>query len=232
LKIPPCIQITYDPGLRRSDFNLPENAFLFLCAYDVLSVQDRKNPQAAIESFKKIFDPDNQSVGLVIKINNAKLYPDEVQRLKDGLAGYTNCYFLEEIYQRQKFNSLVNLTNVYISLHRSEGFGLIPAESMYLGKPVIMTNWSGNVDFMTGENSCGVNYKLIPVVSNAETYSPDQLWADPDIDQAAYFMKKLYCDPGYYSTISTNAQDYIREKYSADVIGKMIRDRLTQIKLI
>lgn len=232
LKIPPCIQAKFNPGLIRADFGLPEGVFLFLCAYDVLSVQARKNPQAAIDAFKRAFNPYDQAVGLVVKINNAQENAEGVKQLKDELKNYTNCYFIEEIFPKEKFNAMLNLVDAYISLHRSEGFGLIPAEAMYLGKPVVMTNWSGNVDFMTQDNSCGVNYELIPVGEGTGMYQANQLWADPDIDQARDFMVKLYQNPEYYSLISKRAKAYIQTNYSPEVIGNKMKERLLQVGLL
>lgn len=50
-------------------------------------------------------------------------------------------------------DTLIPLSDCYTSLHRSEGFGLRMAEAMALGKPTIATAYSGNLDFMTAENS-------------------------------------------------------------------------------
>ena len=129
-------------------------------------------------------------------------------------------------------NSLINLVDVYISLHRSEGFGLIPAEAMSLGKPVVMTKWSGNLDLMTADNSCGVDYQLIPLREDFGPYLPGQIWADPDLDQAAFYMQKLHSDALYYAQISEHARMDICNRFSPEVIGKMIKERLQQTGLV
>jgi glycosyltransferase involved in cell wall biosynthesis len=230
--IPPCIQMVYDRNLTRLDFNLPGDRFLFLCAYDVLSTQARKNPLGAIKAFKRAFTKNDPSVGLVLKINNARENPGEIKQLHDELQGYSNCYFIEDGLERLKFNALINLVDAYISLHRSEGFGLIPAEAMSLGKPVIMTRWSGNLDLMTTDNSCGVDYKLIQVEEKTGPYLTGQIWAEPDIDHAAFFMKKLRSDRQYYSHISKHAIKFIRDHFSPEVIGQQIEDRMGKIGLL
>ena len=232
VKIPPCIQIVYDHKLKRTDFDLPDHRFLFLCAYDVLSSQARKNPLGAIKAFKRAFAKNDPSVGLVIKINNTDDNSDEIKQLHDEVQGYSNCYFIEEIFEKQKFNALVKLMDVYISLHRSEGFGLIPAEAMSLGKPAIMTRWSGNLDLMATDNSCGVDYKLIPVAEKFGPYSPDQIWAEPDIDHAAFYMQKLCSEKLYYSQISKHAKKFIHDHFSPEIIGKLIKERMGEVGLL
>lgn len=232
IKIPPCIDPAYNHRLKRLDYNLPDNRFLFMCAYDVFSIQARKNPLGAVEAFKRAFAKNDTSVGLVIKVNNAAENPQEIRKLYAHVNGYSNCYIIEDVFDKPKFNSLLNLIDAYISLHRSEGFGLIPAEAMGFGKPVVMTKWSGNIDFMTDDNSCGVDYKLIPVSKLFGPYAPGQFWADPDINQAAYFMQKLYSDKKFYSLISVQAKKTIHDNFSPSSIGKLIKDRMEQIGLI
>lgn len=231
VKIPPCIHLVYDEQMNRSDFNLPSDRFLFMCAYDVLSIQARKNPLAAVEAFKRAFPKNDSTVGLVIKVNNAVENPQEIKRLYDHVNGYANCYIIEDVLGKLKFNSLLNVVNAFVSLHRSEGFGLIPAEAMGLGKPVIMTRWSGNLDFMTPDNSCGVDYRLVPVGAQSGPYTAGQFWADPDIDHAAFFMKKLFWNREYYQQISIHARKTIETEFSPDVVGGMIRKRLEDLGL-
>lgn len=83
-----------------------------------------------------------------------------------------------------------------VSLHRSEGFGLVPAEAMNFGKPVIMTNWSGNKDYMSRDNSIGIDYQLVRLAKDYGPYKAGQYWAEPDVEQAAYWMKKSFSGSG------------------------------------
>ena len=230
--IPPCIHTTYNTGLTRSDFKLPDDRFLFFCAYDISSVQTRKNPLGAIEAFKRAFLKSDTSVGLVIKIINARQNLGEVKLLHEALCGYSNIYFMEDILERSNVIALLNLIDAYVSLHRSEGFGLVPAEAMSLGKPVIMTKWSGNVDFMTDGNSCGVDYKLTSIKEKIGPYLPGQKWAEPDLDHAAFFMMKLRSDQEYCTQISEEAKKFIQEHFSAVGIGQLMKDRMQHIGLL
>ncbi len=227
--IPPCVKVELDATLTRDDFKLPRDAFLFLCAYDAHSIYERKNPLGVIRAFKKAFKQNDTSVGLVVKINNSNFDFESIRQIKNELQGYRNCFLIEETFPLLKFYSLVNHINAFVSLHRSEGFGLILAEAMSLGKPVIATNWSGNTDFMTPQNSCAVDYKLIPVKQGLAPYQPGQFWADADIDSASFFMNKLTSDHVFYNRISMNARDSIVPNFSPEKIGNIMKKRLDEI---
>ncbi len=55
---------------------------------------------------------------------------------------------------------LVNSIDCFVSLHKAEGWGLGIAEALSLGKKVIVTSYSGNLDFCTGLNVYSVNYSI------------------------------------------------------------------------
>ncbi|SHJ50202.1 glycosyltransferase family 4 protein [Paramaledivibacter caminithermalis] len=230
--IPPCIKVDSISRICRKDFNLPENRFLFLTMYDSWSFKDRKNPQGTIEAFKDAFSPKDTSVGLVIKINNSDSKPDEINKLTESAKGYNNIYFIKKKLERSDVNALINMCDCFVSLHRSEGFGLVLAEAMYLGIPVIGTNWSGNKDFMNYDNSCPVDYELVKLGKDIGPYKAYQIWAEADRDQCAYYMKELISNKDYYDKIAQNGKKTIRRLYSPQRIGKMIRERLESLRLL
>lgn len=229
VKIPHSIEVRIQEPRDRAYFHLPENTFLFLSMYDVKSYQERKNPRGAIEAFKKAFEPDNLEVGLVVKVNCYKSSQDELDMLDLLKENYQNIYFIKDTISRNDINSLIFLTDCFVSLHRSEGFGLGLAEAMYLGKPVIGTGWSSNTDFMNTNNSCLVDYQLIHVGKDQGPYKAYQSWADPDIEHAAAYMRRLAVDTDYYRKIAENGEKHIKENYSPEAIGRLIRQRLDYI---
>lgn len=235
-KIAP-VPVFYMPaGIHRRDaekkfdrkyFGLPEGAFLFLNFFDVYSYVSRKNPYAAMKAFKKAFPPDDLEVGMVVKINNAS-ENDGIAELERFAGEYRNIYFIAETMSRDEINGLINVCDASVSLHRSEGLGLLCAESMFYGKPVIATNWSGNTDFMTAENACMVDYRMIPV----EDYcgmEEGQWWADPSIEHAAQYMGRLCSDKEYYGRIAANAKKYMRTEYTPQAGGMRMEKRLGEI---
>ncbi len=231
VKIPHSIEVNIEVARSREFFQLPQDTFLFLAMYDVKSYQERKNPGAAIASFKAAFRPDDLSVGLVLKVNCYKSNQHELNYLDSLIADYRNIYLIKETISRNDVNALIEVTDCFVSLHRSEGFGLGLAEAMYLGKPVIGTNWSSNTDFMNNSNSCLVDYKLVPVGQDYGPYKSYQYWADPDVGHAAQYMARLASDQEYYNKIARTGESHIKKYYSPQVIGELIQRRLDYIHL-
>ena len=99
---------------------------------------------------------------------------------------------VDQVLSREELNALIGVADCYISLHRSEGFGITMAEAMSLEKPVIATGFSGNTDFMTASNSFLVNYELVEIEQDHGPYKKGWLWAEPDVNHAAEFMRKVY----------------------------------------
>ncbi len=226
------------PGIRRDDklemysreyFGLPEDEFLFLNFYDAYSYSTRKNPEAAIKAFQMAFAPDDKTVGLVLKVNNATAGDEGIVKLQSLVGHYTNIHIFAKTMSRDEVNALIDICDVSVSLHRSEGLGLLCQESMYYGKPVIATGWSGNTDFMNDDNSCLVRYEMIPIGEYYGLNDPNQMWAEPDISHAAEYMARLRTDKEYYEKLAANAKQHIHTVFSCEVCGKRMEKRLKEI---
>ena len=231
LRMPHAIRIAVPPDLQRAGLglSLPEDRFLFLTMYDTLSVQARKNPQAAIEAFRRAL-PDPRGVGLVVKINNPARCPDEVSALKVSLQSVPGVWVVDRILTRQEVYNLEMMCDSFVSLHRSEGFGLALAESMYLGKPVIATAWSGNMDFMNADNACPVRCRLVRLEQDYGPYSKGQYWAEPDVDQASWYMRRLVAEDGWRKEVGLRGQQTIQAEFSPEAVGQLYRQRLDVIE--
>lgn len=235
--IPLPIELTLSPTVKRSAFGLPEDRYIFLFTFSQMSGDGRKNPWAVIDAFQKAFgNPGDKGPLLVIKAHQPDMFPDLYRDLHAAVRKVGGI-LLSESYSRQGINDLLACADVYVSLHRAEGFGLGIAEAMYLGKPVIATNYSGNVDFTRPEHSYLVDYRLIPVTMEqlryhpalARYYQPGLLWAEADIEQAAHWMRHLYENPDEGRQYGQRAAEFMRRYYNHAVTGQLIDNRLRQI---
>lgn len=230
VRMPHAIEFAVSPGASRAQFGLPEGKFLFLMMYDFSSYQERKNPRAALAAFEQAFGRDEEQVALVIKTQNAAMHEHDLQALREAIGERRNVIWINETLTRQQVYDLQAVCDCLVSLHRSEGFGLGPAESMFLGKPVIATNWSGNIEFMRQDNSLPVDYRLITIAKDVGVYRAGQTWADPDVAHAAALMRRISTDSALRERISAEARRTMREEFSPQAIGRRIRDRLAFIQ--
>lgn len=226
--VPYNIKLDNGDAYGRDYFHLPEDKYLFLVMYDFKSISERKNPQAVIEAYKQAFSDTDSGVGLVIKINHLK-QSKELEQLKQQLEGYSNIYYITDNLSRKEVESLIAVSDVLVSLHRSEGFGLPLAEAMYLGTSVIATNWSANTEFMDKESACLVDYTLIEIKKNIGPYEKGNYWAEADVKQAADYMKKLYHEKDYHERMCQKGKAYIREVLNVDRPLKVISKKLGSI---
>ncbi len=229
LQVPLPVLAQPDSGLQRSDFGLAEGVFVLLCSFDFNSFLSRKNPLAVVEAFRRAFADDNRDVCLVLKSSNGHRHPEKLRILLNAVAMDSRILIRDEVLDRSHVQALQRCADVYISLHRSEGFGLGLAECMRLGKPVIATAWSGNMEFMTAENSCLVDYKLVPVGEGEYLHYVGQRWADPDIDQAAGYLRRLQEDREFAARIGACAARDIGEHLSAGTVAAQLTKRLREL---
>lgn len=210
----------------RSSFGLDDDVFLVLSSFDFNSFMTRKNPSAAIRAFRKAFPSGKEKVNLLLKTHGGENHPVWKNELEVLCEDDPRIIFLDRVLSADELIGLQSCADVFLSLHRSEGFGLNLAESMALGKPVIATGYSGNMDFMTPTNSCLVGYELVPVKEGEYPFPEGQVWADPDIDQAAYYLRRVYENYEYRTSIGWRAKLDIKSNYSPAVIGERIKARL------
>ena len=225
--IPYGIETPYEEGLERADFGLEEGEFLVLMMYDSNSYASRKNPGAAIEAFRAAFGEKPEKAKLVIKISNPK--DEDIAYVKERLAPGSYALMTERM-DRKRMNSLIRLCDGYLSLHRSAGFGLVLAEAMSLGTAAVATNYSANTEFMAEEAACMVGCRMVKVDGRYQ-HDEDgtQVWAEPDVKEAAAYLKRLRDDPGYRREKAEAGKKHIREKLSPERCAEAIRKRMGEI---
>ncbi len=234
--VPLATEVRLTSFLGRRYFGLPENSYLFLFYFDFSSYIDRKNPFAVIKAFEKVLAgvPAAQT-HLVIKLNRGISSPQGERHYQRFSAEVESSRYrdriiiVDRLLTDNEVKNLVRCCDCFVSLHRSEGYGRGLAEAMYLGKPVIATGYSGNLDFMDETNSCLVRYSLINVEEGQYPYSEGQVWAEPDIDHAVHHMLKLVDNQDYGRQLGQVASHHIRVHFSYRASGLRYQNRLEQI---
>ena len=226
ISMPYSLQDSNNTKSDRKKYNLPENMFLFFMIYDHNSTLERKNPRGTLLAFKEAFS-NNENVGIVLKISH---YSTEDENLISEILGdRKNIFIITDNLSRQELDVLMSSIDVYVSLHRAEGFGLTIAEAMLKQKPVIATNWSANIEYMNSESACMVGYKIIELKESIYPFKAGSKWADPNISEAASYMKMLYENKQYYNKISMNGKKYAEEKLNIQVSVDRVNKRINEI---
>jgi glycosyltransferase involved in cell wall biosynthesis len=213
-----------DSSLTKKSFGL-DDRFAFLFTFDFLSVLKRKNTIGLVDAFCEAFTP-NEGPVLILKSINGDKRMIEFEKLKWACRGRSDVIVIDEYFDVVKSASLMAVTDCYVSLHRSEGLGLTMAEAMALGKPVIATGYSGNMDFMTEENSLVIPWTLVPVGKDAEGYPSGAKWAEPDLGAASVAMRRVYEDQNFARNLGAKAQRDIAENFSPQKTGERMKSRL------
>lgn len=211
----------------RKYFGLPENVCLFLVSYDGYSCSERKNPMASVRAYCNAFSQSEACVGLVIKATHAS--DEDLQAFQQMLKGYPNIYVLTDSFSKAEFNSLLQCIDVYVSLHRAEGFGLVMAEAMMLGTAVIATNWSANTEFMNDEVAWMVPADIIELDKDVFPYQKGTHWAQPDEKNAAKGMQELFKNKKMRQQLCANAQRHIEMVLSQQMAAERMKKRLSKL---
>lgn len=211
----------------REKFGLSADEFIFLFSFDFNSSLSRKNPLALIEAFRRAFMP-SQPVRLVIKSQNSIYCPHQIKKLRDAAEGL-NISFIDQCYDDGTQLALTKSCDAFVSLHRAEGFGLGIAEAMAMGKPVIATGWSGNMDYMNVCNSLPVKFQLARLEQTDPPYEKGSLWALPDIDDAVEKLRFVFMNRESARGTGGAAGEYMARFHSRAAIGTLLESRLSLI---
>ena len=224
-----AVEASPSRAYRRAEFGLADDAFTFLFSFNFNSYVARKNPVGAIKAFKRAFPDRDQPVALVLKALSSDKAGDRMRPLREAIHGDDRIHLLDRTMSRDEIFGLESVVDSYLSLHRSEGFGLGLAESMFLGKPVIGTAYSGNMEFMDETNSLLVDYHLTPVGEGEYPFPDGQQWAEPSEEHAAELMRRLVGDRAFGIDLGARARAHMQQHFSATAVGAGVADRLSQI---
>ena len=223
---------TFPDPVGKAAFGLDPDAFVFLYAFDANSSIERKNPEAAIRAFSRAFGGDSKAC-LLLKMTNAgrSEHRDRVQRL---LAEAATCEadvrILTADLSRDDILRLISAVDCYVSLHRAEGFGYTCAEAMAYGKPVIATGYSGNLQFMTPDNSFLVDFEEVEVAVADGPFQRGSVWAEPSVEHAEALMRKVYADRSSARAVGARGRDTVRANLSPEAVSRVVARALRREK--
>lgn len=226
----PGVEIGEVEPISRSSLGIPEHHLVFLFVFDLHSQLHRKNPIGVLRAFQNAFREDD-AVTLVIKATGGDIFSDDLALLRATVSG-KNIILLEDLLPRARAYGLIAMSDCFVSLHRSEGFGLGLAEAMLMGKPVIATGYSGNLAFMNRDNSVLVDYKIVDIAEDRPLYTKGNFWADPSIEHAAACMRQVYEHRDEARERAVRVQPEVQRLLSLATAGQRMHERLTQIQAL
>lgn len=208
----------------RARYGIPDGP-MFLFMFDYFSTVDRKNPLGLIDAFCAAF-AEGEGPVLVIKSINGDQVRSERERVRFRAAGRSDIVLLEDYLSPEENAALLGAATAYVSLHRSEGYGLTIAESMARGVPVVATNFSGNLEFTTPDDSILIDCALAPVPTGAGPYPAGATWAEPDLAAAAAAMRRIVAEPDWARALGAQGRERIRTAASPDAVARFVRERV------
>ena len=228
--VPPAVNVGEAPAYERDHFGMVPNRFYFMFSFDYHSSPYRKNPIGALQAFQRAFHKNDGNVGLIIKsIGNLNRYAEMTAELRQAAATNSQIILIERNISRAEILGLICASDAYISLHRSEGFGMGMAEAMNFGRIVIATDYSGSTDFLTQQTGFPIKFSVRPVAVHEYPWSDKQFWAEPDISSAAAAMQMILKFPHIARERADAGQKFVQQKYGIIAVGEIMKTRICHL---
>ena len=188
---------------------------------DLDSYYERKNPLGVLEAFSAAFPVQYRDVELILKVRGVNLVS------RDELHAFSSkdnrIKIIDKTLSRIEVDVLMSECNVFLSMHRSEGFGLGPAEALLSEKIVGATNYGGTTDFIDVNTGFPVDYKMVPIKPRQYPYWYNQLWADPSIESAASALRFIYNNFDEAQRRAIYGRNLMLDQHSYKVVANKMR---------
>lgn len=196
-----------------------DDTFFFFTSFDHYSYVERKNPVATIRAFIDAFGND-PTKRLLVRSSHASAFKNEHAEIVNLAKDHSNIRIIDEFTSREDLLGLLAACDCFVSLHRSEGFGLMIAEALALGIPVIATDYGGSTEFLNAMNGFPIPWEPITIKNNIGPYDAGSVWAEPSHDAAVAAMKKI---------ATTKSPRIPRDIFSSSMIGALIKKAFTEL---
>jgi len=209
---------------------MDQDMFYFMFSFDYFSHPTRKNPLGVVRAFQRAFPNPAERVGLVIKSTSAIHQHREIKSVILEAARHDHrIKVIDRTFSRDEMLSLIRQSDCYVSLHRSEGFGLGMAEAMAFGKPVIGTNYSGSTEFLSDCTGFPVPFTMRPIQPGEYIFSDGQSWGEPDAAAAAEVMQRVFHDQQERQRLAALGKIFVEAHYGRENVGRIAARRLQEI---
>jgi glycosyltransferase involved in cell wall biosynthesis len=201
---------------------------LSVFAYD--SGFERKNPIGAVTAFRQAFG-DRRDVRLIVKTRGRSLSGEPERRFSDAISGMNNIELVDKTLSAADYAELLATADIFLSLHRGEGFGQPMAAAMLAGKAVVATGWSGNLEFMTADTACLVAVDVAPAIDERGAgREPVGVWAEPSVSDAAQWLRRLV-DPALRTAIGERARRHAAGRLGLAAFAAAISGAVGDVRL-
>lgn len=220
----------------REALGIARDALVFLYMFDTYSLVERKNPICLLDAFEAEFR-GCEDVILVLKVSYFDNLADTAypasqrfhRRLQTFLERCPNVRLITDIMAHHDLYRLINATDVYVSPHRSEGFGLTVAEAMFYHKTVIATDFSGTQDLVLDTTGLKLDYNLVEITEDAGPYAKGNIWADPSVLHLRELMQRAAADPALRTQLGKAAREHVTTRFAPQRVGQLAQSRLQTI---
>lgn len=229
--VPVCVKADYKTKFSREYFGLDLDRLYFTYSFDYYSSAARKNPLGVAHAFIYAFPKLTDNVGLILKATGPQeLDPTAAQLLKNLSQVDSRIRIFTTSMTRDELLSLLDVSDCYVSLHRSEGFGLGMAECLAMGKPVIGTDFSGNQEYLNVHTGFPVPFVLRPLMPGEYPMGDGQSWAEPDLQFAIRLMRSVVNDPLEGRKRGAAGRQFVQTRYSAAAVARIVTARIAEIR--
>jgi glycosyltransferase involved in cell wall biosynthesis len=230
-QIPMAVQVPPVAPLERETWGIPSGRKLFLFIFDYVSCPARKNPIGLLDAFKSAFAGRDDAF-LLIKTINAHAEPRAAAELEVAAAASPAVRVIDAILTPIERAALLAGCDCYVSLHRSEGFGMTLAEAMAYGRPVIGTDFGGSRDFLDETTGYPVRWRPVSVGTDSRHYPPDGIWAEPDRAHAAELMRQVVDAPHEAAARGRRAAERMASNHSPIEVGRVTMGELSRLRCL
>jgi glycosyltransferase involved in cell wall biosynthesis len=229
--MPPDLTPALKSNRTRASFGLRDDEFVVFYAFDFLSQLERKNPKGAYAAFRRAFGRSEgaKRARFVLKTLNGKYAPPAYAAWQQELLEDPDVFLIEETLDQADMLALIGCADVVLSLHRAEGLGLLVADAIGQGVPLVTTDWSGTTDLI--DHHCGypVSFTLVPTPPDAYPYVDSHHWAEPDLDHAAWQLASIYRDRDQAGAKTKRARAQLVTKFGPGMASKKMAQRLGEL---